>query len=171
MDRFLEDPENQNQSRDRSSSPNLNMLIYGDHKRLHNQHDINMDPLQEIKIDPELNTAVPTTISINPAGMRAGLHNNENIVHIASVTTGIIHQMEDKLEPSPKRLKTDSSENTATSLNDYIPKSEPLPSDGHLGNVELSISSVNSECSITDSNRNSINNEPVSRAPVESVAQ
>ena len=128
MDRFLDEQENPAPVRDRSASPNINSLIYGDPKRHHIELEAAFEMVQKVvgnsnavfsplKLHPDLHqvstcvtTATSTTVSINPE-MREGQQSTENMVHIANITTSLPILPQDDTanghEPCAKRLKLD----------------------------------------------------------------
>lgn len=126
MDRFLDEQDNPAPVRERSASPSISSLIYGDPKRQHIELEAALEMVQKVvgsnnpvfsplKLHPDLqppatdaSTEPHPTVSISPEP-RGGQQSTENTVHIANFTNNLQHEdlSNGLVEPSPKRLKVE----------------------------------------------------------------
>ena len=155
MDRFLDEQENPAPVRERSASPNITSLIYGDPKRQHIELEAALEMVQKVvgntsavfsplKLHPDLQPATTevctpptTTVSINP-DPREGQQSTENMVHIANFTSSLRPTPGDDIangliEPSPKRMKIENEpiqqtvEQTVPTQSDSVTRAESPP--------------------------------------------
>ena len=156
MDRFLDEQENPAPVRERSASPNITSLIYGDPKR-HLELEAALEMVQKVvgsssavfsplKLHPDLQpastaesgpppAAATTTVSISPE-LRGGQQSTENLVHIANFTSSLPDTATSDditnglVEPSPKRMRLEGAseqlEQTVTPA--VVPAVVPAPS-------------------------------------------
>lgn len=145
MDRFLDDQENPQQGghhKDRSSSPNIHSLIYGDHKRQNhnrtptfgNSGSVNnapsSSPQQQVPVDNvdmmptliQFTTAAPTTVpSLAPAmpatnNTSTVVTSNAVLEQLATNLTSGLDNIEERLESLAKLAAASSAASSSTTV-------------------------------------------------------
>ena len=117
MDRFLDDADPSNPPRDRSSSPNLNSLIYGDPKRAHVKQELEdraaFSSIRHMDSEITTSTSVTTTTTTTTTTAKTSTRDNNKTSQSSpkdSVPTDIsINGLNDSYLPVSKKLKTECS--------------------------------------------------------------
>ncbi|XP_046544736.1 mesoderm induction early response protein 1-like [Haliotis rubra] len=132
MDRFLDDQDAVNPTRDRSASPNLNSLIYGDPKRTHIKQELeeqaSCPPESKEKVS-EVCTASTTAVALSPD--RKDSQSKSESVSVKT-DTNLNGSAEDLHEPPSKRLKSENKEKSISEplkcvSGNHIESLQPLP--------------------------------------------
>lgn len=151
MDRFLDDQENPVPVRDRSTSPSVHSLLYGDQKRHHLRPPSDVEDqstFEPIQPGAELNTATTTTVEISPDMKSRNLSTTDSAVNAPSIPKEPSENNTNQ-EPCRKKLKLDIVENI-----DTMPHEPFLVDSNHLNN--LSVMAATLKC---------VGDNPVNSAP------